>query len=67
MNQHLFAGILDARELTPWEHCPMTFEEWRNGAVDTQESAEYWKGFNGGIDESFAKAQREAARKRRKV
>lgn len=60
----MLAGILDARELTPWKRCPMTFDEWEEHPVDTPEAAEYWKGFDGGMDESFARAQRKAAWKR---
>ncbi len=61
-NDYLVAGYADATNGTPWEHCPTSFDEWRAGAFDTDEALAYWCGFDGGMEQIFANAQRLANR-----
>jgi hypothetical protein len=44
------AGVKDAEELTPWEHCPQPFDEWLETGTDTEASRIYWKAYNGRIN-----------------
>lgn len=57
---YLLSGFADLKAQTPWAHCPMTYDEWYAGAEDTPESLLYWEGWNGGLNDVYAAAQRAA-------
>lgn len=57
-SDYLKAGYADAQADTPWLRAPISFEAWKTGAAETTESSAYWKGFNGFLEDAFAKASR---------
>lgn len=58
IRDHLLNGYADSLALTPWLHSPISFDDWKAGAADTAESSAYWKGFDSGVWDAFAKARR---------
>ena len=50
------AGHADAVAQTPWDRCPITFEDWQTGTADTMESIAYWRGFDATLEDAFSDA-----------
>ena len=46
------AGYADYLDGTPWRRSPMTFEDWKAGAQETDESRAYWNGFEAALIDS---------------
>jgi hypothetical protein len=61
MRDYILRGIMDFRAETPWEHAPLSFEEWQAGTEDTPEQLAYWQGYSGAIDETMHRARQRVA------
>lgn len=61
MRDYILRGIMDFRAETPWEHAPMTYEDWQTGTPETPEQLAYWQGFNGAGDDALNRARQRVA------
>lgn len=57
----IYAGYSDNQDRTPWAHAPVSEEEWAAGAYTEEEHdllEAYWQGWESGVKDAFANAQR---------
>lgn len=56
--EHVKAGYADYQARTPWDHCPVTFEDWKAGAAETAGFNAYWDGWNAANNDAIARTLR---------